>query len=80
MPVKSRGGKRLRKSPPLSGRGERREDEHVRPSADAPEREKDGSETGGVPLLREKGAPIAALRKPGSGLRVVLAVPGVEEA
>jgi len=44
------------------------------------EREKDGIETGGVLFLREKGAPMAALRKPGSGLRVVLAVPGVEEA
>ena len=44
------------------------------------EREKDGIETGGVLFLREKGAPKAACRKPGSGLRVVLAVPGVEEA
>ena len=44
------------------------------------EREKDGIETGGVLYLREKGAPVVALPKPGSGLRVVLAVPGVEEA
>jgi hypothetical protein len=29
MPVKSRGGKRLRKRPATSGSGMRREDEHV---------------------------------------------------
>ena len=63
-PVKSRGGKRPRKSPHVGGRGERREDEHARTFADAPEREKDGVESGGVPLLREKGAPLAARRKP----------------
>ncbi len=35
MSVKSRGGKRLRKRPATSGSGARREDEHVRTTADA---------------------------------------------
>ena len=57
MPVKSRGGKRLRRRPATSGSGERREDEHVRTTADASKDIKSASKPGLGTRPGDKGPP-----------------------
>jgi len=58
MSVKSRGGKRLRRRPAVSGSGVRREDERVWTTADAPKSARLASKPEVVPNLRDKGAPV----------------------
>jgi hypothetical protein len=64
MSVKSRRGKRLRKRPDVIGSGERREDEHVRTTADASKASMTASEPG---QIRDLGRRHAFACRPGDG-------------